>query len=128
MAQPSPECVLCPACRTHISVDHFVRHYSRSCRYRPMRAQWLNQADAEALLTTLPHVVPQRRRGSGEKLKQGLRRTLDAHYSYKRRLDGQGQYHAPLPPQTTLQTTCRFCGAEAMPGERVCYTCAQGGG
>ena len=128
MATPPPECVLCPACRTHIAVDHFVAHYARRCRYRPKQTQGLNQADAEALLTTLPRVVPQRRRGSPVNLKQGLRRALDAHYSYKRRLDGPGQYHAPLPPQTTLQVSCRFCGNVAMPGERVCYTCAQGGG
>lgn len=127
MAKPPPECVLCPACRTHIAVDHFVAHYARRCRHRPMKAQWINQADAEALLTTLPRVFPQRRRGSQVDPKQALRRALNAHYSYKRRLDGPGQHHAPLPPQTTLKTTCRFCGEEAMPGERVCYTCAQGG-
>jgi hypothetical protein len=128
MATPPPECVLCPACRTHLAVEHFVTHYARRCRYRPKQAQWLNHAEAEDLLTTLPRVSPPQRRGSRVNPKQGLRRALNAHYSYKRRLDGPGQYHAPLPPQTTVQTTCRFGGAEAMSGERVCYTCAQGGG
>jgi hypothetical protein len=65
-----------------------------------------------------------------------LHQVLNKHYSDKglverpiqRRLDGSRQYHAPLPPHTNLQTTCRFCGNQAMPGEHVCYNCAQGGG
>jgi hypothetical protein len=59
MATPPSEYVLCPTCHKHIAVDYFVAHYARYCRYRPMRAQWLNQVYAEDLLTTLPRVSPQ---------------------------------------------------------------------
>ena len=129
MASASQEWVFCPACRVQMRVTSFLGHYARRCPSLPTRDATAAREQAKALLPTLPRgsrltVIRSRSR---KLIQQALQQA-----SYERGVDGRHQSRARRSSrtmlQTTLQTTCRFCGQVAIPGERVCYSCAQGGG
>lgn len=58
-----------------------------------------------------------------------VHRKSTEHLSTQHRLlYDSGEKHSSSPPQTSGDQTCRLCGAQAVPGERACYICLQGGG
>ena len=125
MASSPQEWVYCPACHVNITVARFLGHYAQRCPSLPPRDALLSRAEAAALLPTLPR---HRFRVLPKLLQAAVRQAPAVRASYKRNLSHLSQSQSPSPPQTTAHMTCRLCGAVAVPGERACYTCLQGGG
>ena len=107
MASGDAAWVCCPDCHVPIRVRMFPRHYVRCCSWLRDLEGSLAKAMAESVLPALPRVMPPTR----------------APLAPPRR---EPQSGAPTP--TPVDTTCRFCGKVAVPGEGACYTCLHGGG